>query len=140
MPVKQDIMADHRLTLALLPGFFAICRLQPQEPIPPWAEPDGFLSLTRTADELSIVCRQECVPQEIHCARDRRCFRVVGTLDLALVGVLRSLLAPLSDAGISVFTLSTFDTDYLLVRDEDLGNAIEELRNAGHTVQRPLEG
>lgn len=107
--------------------------------MPRWAEPDGFLSLTRTADELSIVCRQEGVPPDILCARDRRCLRIVGTLDFALVGVLRSLLGPLADAGISVFTLSTFDTDYVLMRDEDLSTASDVLRKAGHTVLGSVE-
>jgi hypothetical protein len=122
-------------TLLLLDGTFAVCKLEPAVPIPPWATADEIFSITRTADELSIVCRQDAVPEGILCERDWRCWRVAGTIPFAVVGVLASLTAPLAEAGISVFAISTFDTDYLLVKAEDLGRAVEFLRRQGHTIE-----
>ena len=128
-------MADHKLTLSLLSGTFAVCRLDPSEGVPAWATGGPLLSLTRTADELSVVCRQDVVPESVLCEPGWRCLRVVGTLDFSLVGVLTSLLMPLAEAGVSVFTLSTFDTDYVLVKETDLERAVEALRRPGHSVR-----
>jgi hypothetical protein len=127
-------MIHHRLALVALPGAFAVCRLAPDAPVPGWAATAPFLSVTRTADELSVVCPEGAVPDGVRCERGWQCLRVAGTLDFALVGVLAALLEPLAAAGISVFALSTFDTDYLLVRQGELGRAVEALRAAGHTV------
>jgi len=121
------------LTLSVLPDTFAICRLDARAPIPAWARGD-FLSITRTRDELSIVCAQSNVPDGIQCERDWRAFQVVGQLDFALTGILASLSAPLADAGISIFALSTFDTDYILVKARDLEKAKRVLREAKHRV------
>jgi hypothetical protein len=125
-------MAD--LTLVPVEGDFAICRLPHDAPLPVWTFGGAFFSITRTADELSVVCRQEAVPAGVRCERDWRCLRVAGTLDLSLVGVLASLVAPLADAGISVFAVSTFDTDYLLVKELDAKRAAEVLRSKGHAI------
>ncbi len=125
------------MTLHSLDGLFAVCRLAAETPLPSWAAGagTGFLSITRAPDELSIVCRQEVVPADVRCERGWRCLRVAGALDLALVGVLASLLAPLADAGIAVFVVSTFDTDYLLVKDDRRDAAIAALWRAGHRVE-----
>ena len=128
-------MANHQLPLALLPDTFAVCRLASDEPLPAWALTGGFVSLVRTIDEQSVVCRQDVVPAGVRCERGWRCLRVEGTLDFALVGVLVALLMPLAAAGVSVFVVSTFDTDYLLVPEATLGRAVEALREAGHRVQ-----
>ena len=125
------------LTLVPLDGRFAVCRLAADAPLPAWAAADpagSFLSITRTADELSIVARQDAVSDGVRCERGWRCLRVAGTLDFALVGVLAALLAPLADAGIAVFVVSTFDTDYLLMKDDRFDEAVEALRRAGHRV------
>jgi hypothetical protein len=125
-------------TLISLDGLFAVCRLAAEAPLPAWAAggPSGSLvSITRTADELSIVCRQELVPEGVRCERGWRVLRVAGTLDFNLVGVLAALLAPLAEAGVAVFVLSTFDTDYLLVKDDRLDAADDALRRAGHGVE-----
>jgi GNAT superfamily N-acetyltransferase len=111
-------------TLLLLDGTFAVCRLDSASSIPPWATADKLFSLTRTGDELSIVCRQDAVAEGILCERGWRCWRVAGTIPFSVVGVLASLTAPLAEAGISVFAISTFDTDYLLVKEKDLGRAV----------------
>ena len=126
-----------QLTLLPVDGTFAVCRLAADSSIPTWAAADHFFSITRTAGELSVVCRQDAVPEGVACERGWRCLRVAGTMPFSVVGVLASLTAPLAHAGISVFALSTFDTDYLLVKAEDLGRAVDTLRQHGHTVQYP---
>jgi len=126
---------SRRLPQLLLDGTFAVCRLDSASSIPPWATADDFFSITRTADELSVVCRQDAVPDGINCERGWRCLRVAGTIPFSVVGVLASLTAPLAEAGISVFAISTFDTDYLLVKAEDLERAVDVLRRRGHTIQ-----
>ena len=126
-------MESRQFTLEILPGRFALCRFPADAAIPTWVG-GPFVSLTRTPDELSLVCVQELVPEEIPCARGWCCLRVAGTLDLSLVGVLTSLAAPLARAGVSIFALSTFDTDYLLVPEADLGRAAQALREAGHVL------
>jgi len=94
------------------------------------------MSLTRTAGELSLVYCEEAVPDGVRCEQGWRCLRVAGTLDFSLVGVLASLLGPLADAGLSVFVVSTFDTDYLLVKQTDFQRTVDVLRRAGHAVCR----
>jgi hypothetical protein len=121
------------LQLISLPGRYAVCRLLPDAPWPEWAVGD-FLSATRTADELSIICPEDAVPPDVRCEMGWRCLRVVGTLDFAAVGVLAALVVPLAEAGISVFALSTFDTDYLLVKEHDFDRACTALRQFGHRL------
>lgn len=121
--------------LLLLPESYAICRLPPADGVPAWAFPGGLTSVTRTHDELSIVCRQDAVPEGVRCEPGWRCLRVAGTLDLRLVGVLASLTVPLAEAGVSVFAVSTYDTDYLLVRSGDLERALLALmRDQGRCI------
>jgi hypothetical protein len=123
-----------RLDLVLLPGAFAVCRLPADAPLPAWGA-GVFVSVTRTPDELSVVCLADAAPDGVRCEKGWRRLRVAGELDFALVGVLASLMAPLAEAGVSVFVVSTFDTDYLLVKDADLARAVEALKAAGHTVR-----
>ena len=122
------------LTLSVLPDSFAICRLDADAPIPPWASARDVFSITRTHDELSIVCQQRVAPADVRCERDWRALRVDGTLDFALTGILASLASPLADAGISIFAISTFDTDYLLVKATTLPRAVQVLSAAGHRI------
>jgi len=128
-------VAFQQLTLLVVDGTLAVCRLDSDAPMPPWATAGDLFSITRTADELSVVCRQDAVPDGINCERGWRCLRVAGTIPFSVVGVLASLTAPLADAGISVFALSTFDTDYLLVKAKDLERAVDVLRRRGHTIR-----
>lgn len=123
------------LTLSILPDSFAICRLVPSAPIPSWVTQHVFLSITRTPDELSIVCRQSDVPDGINSERDWCCLKVEGKLDFALTGILASLATLLANAGIPIFAISTFDTDYVLVKASDLKKAIRVLRKAGHQAE-----
>ena len=121
-------------TLELFTDTFVICRLDPDAPIPDWAQGE-FVSTTRTPDELSIVCGQEGVRDDVQVEREWRCLRIVGNLDFSLVGVIATLTNVLADAGISVFVMSTFDTDYLLVKEGNLDDAVEALEKAGHSVR-----
>jgi hypothetical protein len=100
------------LKLVLLPDTFAICRLDSNAAIPAWIFAGSFLSITRTLDELSVVCLQSLVPKGFQCEGGWRCLRVAGKMDFSEVGILASLVTPLADAGISISAISTFDTDY----------------------------
>lgn len=124
------------LTLHLLPGEFAACRLLPTEPIPAWAGSAVFSSVTRTADELSIICPAPPVPAGVKAERGWRLLKVAGPLDFGMVGVLASITAPLAAGGISLLAVATFDTDYVLVRAERLEEALRALEAAGHRVRR----
>jgi hypothetical protein len=121
--------------LNVLPQRFAVCRLSGDAAIPPWATEGAFLSITRTADELSLVCCQELVPAGILCEREWRCLRVAGTMAFSTVGVVADLSRPLADAGIGIFIVSTFDTDYLLAKAEDWPQAIDVLRRQGYAIR-----
>lgn len=122
------------LSLALLPDLLAVCRLDPDSPLPV-ATPAGFWSLTRTADEISVILPEDQVQPGWKVEPGWRAFHVAGPLDFGLTGVLASLAQPLADAGIPVFVLSTFDTDYLLVKEVRLERATQTLFKAGHTVE-----
>jgi uncharacterized protein len=127
-------MSGHRLCLELLANRLAVCRLDGDAPVPGWAMREDFFSITRTGEELSIVCREVLVPEGIRAERGWRALRVGGVLDFSQVGILADVASPLAEAGISLFALSTFDTDYLLVKEQDLGRAVVVLVTAGHTV------
>ena len=120
------------LALKVVPATFGICRLSPQRRIPRWVHRSVFYSISRSPDELSIVCEQDLIPQQVRCEGDWKAIRVLGPLDLSMIGVLHSLAGPLTRAGISIFFLSTFDTDYLLVREKNLRRAVSVLEAAGH--------
>jgi hypothetical protein len=120
--------------LLVVPGSFAVCKLAAGSPVPPWAMAGDLFSVTRTPEEVSLVCRQEAVPEGVACERDWGCLRVAGSLPFTLVGVLASLTGPLAKAGVGVFVFSTFDTDYLLVKEAQMRQALHALRAAGHAI------
>jgi hypothetical protein len=128
----------HPRVLVVLPLALAVCRLGPKEPLPGWATGDEFCSITRTADELSIVCSQDLVPAGTRCEREWRCLRVAGAMPFELAGVVAGLTAPLAAAGLSVFVLSTFDTDYLLVKQPQWAAALEVLGRQGYAIDEPI--
>lgn len=116
------------LTLILLKERFAICRLDPQLNVPNWAlVSQELVSITRSADELSIVCAEKDIPPTLISEKDWRALKIEGPLDFALSGVLYSLTKPLAEAKISIFVISTFDTDYILVREDDLIVSLKSL-------------
>ena len=124
-----------QLNLILLKGRFAICRLLPDETAPEWASSGGgFYSVTRTGAELSIVCAENAVPPGVKCERAWRIFEIEGPFDFAATGILVSAARPLAEAGVPIFAISTFDTDYVLVKQVE--NAVRALESAGHRVKR----
>lgn len=133
-PAAQTIHDMKTLTLEVLAETFAVCRLDPRESLPPWAK-GPFLSITRTSDELSIVCPQRLVPVNVLHEPGWRCFKAQGPLAFSLTGVLVSLASPLADAEISIFAVSTYDTDYIFVREDKLDAATAALADHGHFIQ-----
>ncbi|MEW6126179.1 MAG: ACT domain-containing protein [Acidobacteriota bacterium] len=127
-------MSAIQLTLSLLPETLAVCRLSQEENIPGWATKGEFYSVTRTADELSIVCDAANIPPEVQREENWRCLKIAGTLDFSMIGILSSLTTSLAEAEISIFAISTFDTDYLLVKSDKLKKAIAVLSSTGHRV------
>ena len=122
------------MRLTPLAGSYALLRLDPWSPLPEWLSDEPFFSITRTVDELSIVCPDECVPASVAAERGWRALKVDGPLDLALPGILVSLASPLADAKIPIFAISTYDTDYLLVRNATFEAACATLERAGHSI------
>jgi hypothetical protein len=123
------------LTLLEVSGRFAVCKLSPGSAIPAWATAGDIFSVVRTVEELSVVCRQEMVPAGTQAEVDWRCLRVAGAMPFTLVGVLASLTRPVAAAGVGVFAVSTFDTDYLFFKEAELPAAVAALRGAGHSVE-----
>ena len=122
------------LDLKVLHTDFSVCQFKHDEPVPAWAEGGEFLAITRTAAELSIVVDTGLVPSSVHAEHGWRAFKVGGPLDFSLIGILASLATTLAEAEISIFAISTFNTDYLLVKAEKLDRAVDALRSAGHKV------
>ena len=121
------------MKLRVLPDLLAVCRLEPDAAVPAWFPARGLRSATWTADELSLICLDSSAPRSGRVERGWRALMVEGPLDFALTGVMSSLASPLAAARISLFAISTFDTDYLLVRD--LEGALKALRGAGHSIE-----
>jgi hypothetical protein len=125
---------SRKFTLSLLPEVFAICQLAQDAAVPDWALAGNFLSVTRTAEELSVVCPQTHVPAGVKSSPGWRGLKVEGPFDFSEIGIIASLAGPLADAGVSIFVISTFDTDYLLVKEESLEKATSGLSAHGHTA------
>jgi hypothetical protein len=124
------------MELQVLDETLALARLAAGAPVPAWVAGRDFLAVVRTPRELSIVCRDDAVPaSHAEVERGFRALAVVGTLDFALTGVVASLAAPLAAAGISIFGISTYDTDHILVREDRLDDAKAVLAAAGHTIR-----
>ncbi len=128
------------LLLRLLPGRLAVCRLEAGQSVPRWALSSAFFSVTRTDTELSIVCAETRVPDEVRAERGFRAVQVAGPLEFSLTGVLSSLLEPLARASIPVFVLSTYETDYVLLREADRRRSLAALRRAGHRIPAKAAG
>jgi len=123
------------MTLESLSQNLAICRLRRDESIPAWALSSEFFSITRTGDELSIVCAEEVVPLGQKVELGWRALKVKGPLDFGLTGVLASLLVPLAESKISISSISTYDTDYILVKSDLHATAIDSLKKSGHIIE-----
>jgi uncharacterized protein len=132
---KEKLMRP--FPLSILPYKLAICRLDPDAPLPGDIFQSPFWSVTYTGDEISVIVPEENVPASCQSENHWSCLKVRGPLDFGLTGILASLTAPLAEAGIPVFALSTFETDYLMVKDSDLEETIAVLRNQGHHIGKP---
>jgi hypothetical protein len=127
-------MTSPRLTLVLLPPRYAVAQLPADAPLPAWWPDSGMRHASWTDDEVSLVCEEDCVPHEVRCQRGWRMFKLQGPFDFALTGILKAVLDPLAAAGVGIFALSTYDTDYVLVQAHQLEQAVSALRSAGHRV------
>jgi hypothetical protein len=124
----------HTLKFRELPGIYAILRLPPDAPVPDWTTKGAFTSITRTADELSIVCPAENIPKEITPGTRWICLKLEGPFPFSQTGVLLSFIEPLSNNGVPIFAISTYDTDYVLVQEEFVSLTQQALREAGHKL------
>jgi len=122
----------HKLKFRQLPGTYAIVRLASDAAIPAWATEGEFTSITRTADELSVVCPTEYVPLEIHFPLRWISLKLEGPFPFSQTGVLLSFIRPLSESEIPIFAISTFDTDYVLIQEEFASAAVELLKVSRH--------
>ena len=129
-------MEGRALTLEFVAGSYAVCRLGASEPLPAWAGEGLFVSITRTDVELSVVCPEDRVPAAVLAEPGWRCLRVAGPLGFGMTGILASLSGPLASSGVSIFVVSTYETDYLMVQERDLDRAVDALTRAGHRVAR----
>jgi len=120
------------LKFSRLPGSFAICQLPASADVPGWALPSAFFSVTRTADELSVVCPQKMIPPDVRHEAAWACLKLEGPFPFSQTGILTSFVQPLSDRAIPIFAVSTFDTDYVLVKEAWIDEALEILKGAGH--------
>ena len=128
-------MFDLKLTLSILPETLVICQMDKDARIPDWLLASTFYSITKTAEEQSIVCPQTNVPEGIKKDEGWRCLKVEGPLDFSATGILASLTMPLAKEGISVFAMSTYNTDYLLVKERHLEKAVQILSQNEHRIQ-----
>ena len=126
----------HKLRFSQLPGRYAIIRLPPDSAIPGWATKSDFTSITRTADELSVVCSAENLPADVQSPLRWICLKLEGPFPFSQTGVLLSFIQPLSQNKTPVFAISTFDTDYVLIQEQHTGIALQVLGEAGHKVMQ----
>ena len=117
------------MKLSLLPHTFAVCRLGPDDSIPSWIDQTSFWTVSKTNEELSVVCRDHNIPSTVQSEKNWKIIKVEGPLDFGQTGILASLANPLAEAKISIFAISTFDTDYLMVKAENIEKALELLQS-----------
>ncbi|HEV3510339.1 MAG TPA: ACT domain-containing protein [Candidatus Sulfotelmatobacter sp.] len=127
-------MAGQQLRFRRLLGSYAVVRLMPEAPIPDWAGKGEFTSITRTPDELSIVCPAANLPADVPSPHRWTCLNLRGPFPFSQTGVLLSFIEPLSANGIPIFAISTYDTDYVLVQEEFVEKALKRLQEAGHEL------
>jgi len=132
-------MPEKALKMKLLKGKYMVCRLDKDDIIPEWVKNSEFYSITRTSDELSIVCSEENIPDSIlnnyiRCEKDWRILKIEGPLDFSLIGILASISTILAQKGISIFAVSTYETDYILVKNKDIDSAIAALVSEGYEI------
>jgi hypothetical protein len=124
----------HQLKFHRLSGPYAIVRVAPDSPVPDWATNGEFMSVTRTAEELSVVCASSNLPADVHSPHRWTCLKLEGPFPFSQTGVLLSFIEPLSDNGVPIFAISTYDTDYVLIQEEFVERAMGALQKAGHEL------
>jgi len=124
----------HQLRFHVLPGPYAIARLNADAAVPEWATKGEFISITRTGDELSIVCLADNLPRDVHTQHHWICLKLEGPFPFSMTGVLLSFIEPLSSNRIPIFAISTYDTDYVLIQAEHIKAALSFLDEAGHKL------
>lgn len=122
------------IKLKKLDGIYTISQLPASSPIPAWCDGDGFVNISRGDDELSIVCLKERVPDAVKSDGEWTCFKFIGPFAFGETGIVLSVVKPISENGIGILIMSTFNGDYLLVQNPDLAASIEHLKAAGHTI------
>ena len=127
-------MKSKTLSLTLLAERLAVCRLDPDSTVPDWIDRTAFYSVTRTEEELTVVCAEALVAKGTVSETGWRCFKVEGPLDFSEIGIIFSLTQPLAQNRVAVFVVSTFDTDYFMVKEKDLAKTIDVLTAAGHEI------
>ena len=125
---------EKKLTLKLLKDKYSVLRLNKNDEIPKWIFNEEFFSITRTEDELSIVCLQDKVKEYIKCERNWRILKIEGPLDFSLIGILSKISTLMANNNISIFAISTYDTDYILIKEETIDRAIEILENSNYNI------
>jgi len=124
----------HQLKFRWLPEPYAIVRLAPEASVPDWASKGAFTSISRTPEELSIVCPADNLPQDVVSEHRWTCLKLEGPFPFSETGILLSFIEPLSNHGVPIFAISTYDTDYVLIQQEFAEMAISELQQAGHEL------
>jgi len=122
------------MDLNILPDILGICRLKPDAAPPKWALRSPFFSITQTQDEFSVVCAESFIPEDVAYESGWRCFQVQGPLDFSLTGILASLATTLAEADVSIFAISTYETDYILVKQDQIERARGALTQQGHHI------
>lgn len=125
------------LTLSVLEPLFAVCKIKGSQLLPEWATKGEFWTISKTSDEVSIVCDQNFIPPEVTAEKNWRAIKVLGPLDFSLTGILSSIANPLAENKISIFAISTFDTDYILIKQSELNNAVNILSKSGFKILNP---
>jgi len=124
------------INLKVLPDAYSISRLNGDEKFPSWADGAGFVSISRSPEELSIVCLQSRVPEGVKVDRDWRCVQFVGPFAFDETGIILSVIRPLTESSFGVFVVSTFDGDYMLLKETDFEKGLSVLTEAGHKIHR----
>jgi hypothetical protein len=135
IPERQHMTPHPKLTLSLLEGRYALCRLDPFAGVPAWAARGEFWSVTRSGDDVSVVCPEDAPPDGVQC-EPGWCTLQLEALSFAQTGILDSVVEPLAHSGISLLVVSAYDTNYILVKEGDCSRAITVLSEAGHTIKQ----
>jgi hypothetical protein len=128
------------LTLSILRHRFAICKLNPDVKVPDWAIRGDFFSISRTPEELSIICQEDDVPLKVTSKREWRGIKIEGPFHFNEIGILDAITSPIARAKISLLTVSTFDTDYVFIQDSQFEEALLILAESGHQIKSHASG